>query len=84
VASAQLGMSLRVDSRPTLATIDCPTLVVVGVEDTLTPPTDARLLAAGIPGSRLVEIENAGHLPNLEAPSSFNVAIAELLASLPR
>ena len=73
----------RPDSRPTLPTITCPTLVVVGAEDTLTPPDLARVIADGITGSRLVEIPGAGHLANVEAPAAFNAALADWLATLP-
>ena len=44
----------RPDSRPGLAAITCPTLVLVGEGDEATPPELAREIAAGIPGSRLV------------------------------
>ncbi len=73
----------RPDSRPTLPTITCPALVVVGAEDTLTPPDLARVIADGIAGSRLVEIPGAGHLANVEAPAAFNTALADWLATLP-
>lgn len=69
VAAAQRGMALRKDSVPTLSRIQVPTLVMVGEHDQLTPPSEAKALQAGIPGSRLSIIPGAGHLPNLEAPA---------------
>jgi 3-oxoadipate enol-lactonase len=83
VAAAQRGMALRVDSVPTLATITCPTLVVVGDEDQLTPFPDAQRLASTVKGARLLRIPGAGHLANLEAPAAFNAALASFVASLP-
>jgi pimeloyl-ACP methyl ester carboxylesterase len=83
VAAAQRGMAKRPDSFPTLATITCPTLVVVGEEDTLTPPAEAEKLVAGIKGARLVKIPGAGHLPCIEAPEPFTAALVEFFGGLP-
>jgi pimeloyl-ACP methyl ester carboxylesterase len=60
-----------------------PTLVVVGEQDTLTPPTVAESLAARIRGAKLVRIEGAGHLSNLEKPDLFNAAVNSFLQGLP-
>ncbi len=59
-----------------------PTLVIVGRDDALTPPATAEKLTAGIPGARMVIIEKAGHLSNLEQPEGFNRAVREFLAVL--
>jgi pimeloyl-ACP methyl ester carboxylesterase len=83
VAAAQRGMARRPDSTPTLAAIACPTLVVVGEEDQLTPPAEAEKMAAGIRGAKLARIPGAGHLPNIESPEAFARALEELLAGLP-
>jgi pimeloyl-ACP methyl ester carboxylesterase len=72
-------MAARPDSTPQLAEIDVPTLIVVGAEDAITPPSEARAMHEAIPGSRLVELAGAGHLANLEAPDAFNAAIEEFL-----
>ncbi len=69
----------RVDSRPTLPTIDVPVLVLVGDEDRLTPPPDAEAMAAALPNARLTRIAGAGHLAPLERPDAV---AAELLAFL--
>ncbi len=82
VAAAQRGMALRPDSTPTLGTITCPTLVVVGAEDGLTPPAEAEKLAAGIRGARLARIAGAGHLSNLEQPAAFNKVLTGFVAGL--
>ncbi|HSN92345.1 MAG TPA: alpha/beta fold hydrolase [Anaeromyxobacteraceae bacterium] len=83
VAAAQRGMAKRPDSFPTLATIACPTLVVVGEEDGLTPPAESEKMAAAVKGARLVRIPAAGHLPNVENPEPFTQALAEFFGSLP-
>jgi pimeloyl-ACP methyl ester carboxylesterase len=83
VASAQRGMARRPDSTPTLAKITCPALILVGEEDTLTPPADSEKMAAGVKGAKLVPIPNAGHLPMIENPDAFNQALAEFIARLP-
>ena len=82
IVGALEAMMTRVDSTPTLATIDVPTLVVVGSEDVLTPPSEAEILHEGIHNSRLEVIEQAGHVSNLERPAAFNHVLSEYLASL--
>ena len=70
----------RSDSRPTLASIRCPTLVLCGREDAATPLAGSELMAAGIPGSRLVVIERCGHLSTMETPTEVNTALRAWLA----
>lgn len=65
----------RPDARPFLSTIRVPTLVLVGSEDVLTPPSAAQTLATGIAGAQLVTIPGAGHLANLEQPEAINAAL---------
>jgi pimeloyl-ACP methyl ester carboxylesterase len=84
VAAAQRGMARRPDSTPTLSTITCPTLVVVGDEDTLTPPPEAEKMVAGIKGARLARIPGAGHLPNIENPAAFDLALHGFVTGLPK
>ena len=79
LTSALLTLRDRVDSRPTLETIDVPTLVIVGEEDSLTPPQDAAELEEGIERARLVRIPNVGHLTPLEAPEEFSSALLSFL-----
>jgi 3-oxoadipate enol-lactonase len=83
VAGALRGMATRPDSLPLLPRVACPTLVVCGAEDTLTPPDEARLMAERIPGARLALLEGAGHLANLEQPAAFNDAVLDFLRALP-
>lgn len=68
----------RPDSRPGLAGIAVPTLVLVGEEDEITPPTEAQEIAGGIGApARLVTVPGCGHLSTLEAPDAVT---RELLA----
>ncbi len=83
VAWAQRAMAARPDSTETLAAVTVPTLVVVGEEDTLSPPADAELIAKTVPGAKLVTIPEAGHLSAMEAPTEFNAAVSDFLAGLP-
>jgi pimeloyl-ACP methyl ester carboxylesterase len=71
----------RPDSRPGLGAIRCPTTVVVGAGDELTPPDHAREIAGGIVGARLIEIADAGHLPPLETPQETAAVLVEALTS---
>lgn len=81
IVAAIQAMMGRPDSSPDLSRIACPTLVVVGQEDVLTPLGDAAAMQNQISRSRLVVLPEAGHLSNLEAPDGFALAIADFLAS---
>jgi 3-oxoadipate enol-lactonase len=65
------------DLRPGLAKIQTAPLFVCGGKDAALPGTKA--LQAGIPGSKLVEIPDAGHISNVENPAFFNRTIREFL-----
>lgn len=82
IAGALRAMAARPDSRPTLETINVPVLVVVGSEDSLTPPEDAEAMADAIAGARLEVIEGAGHLSNLERRQAFTAALLRFLDDL--
>lgn len=68
------------DQRDRARDIRVPTLILCGTEDRVTPPQLSNELADLIPGSRLMLIENAGHLGNLEQPDDFNRAIEQFVA----
>jgi len=70
----------RMDSRPLLAAIRCPTLVLVGEQDELTPPFLSEEMAAGIPGAKLVTVPHCGHLSTLEQPDAVNAALVEWMS----
>ena len=65
-----------------LAAIDFPVLIIVGSEDKLTPVAESEAMRDGIPHARLVVIEGAGHLSNMERPEQFNAALIEFIQSL--
>lgn len=80
VTAALRAMAERGDSTPLLPRIEVPTLVVVGREDTITPPSDAERMRDAIPGADLALIDDAAHLSNLEKPEEFNEAARTFLA----
>ncbi|HYX67647.1 MAG TPA: alpha/beta fold hydrolase [Terriglobales bacterium] len=84
IAAVQQGMAARPDSIPTLPTINVPTLVLVGEEDTLTPRADAEAIAKGIAGSQLKLIPRAGHFAPLEQPEETANTLLAFLDALPR
>jgi pimeloyl-ACP methyl ester carboxylesterase len=73
------AMAARPDTHPVLATLECPSLVVVGSEDHLTPPACAREMAAALRDVELVEVPAAGHLVVLERPEPVNAALERLV-----
>lgn len=76
----QTAIMGRPDSRPGLAAIRCPTLVIVGDGDLLTPPERAEEIASGIPDARLAVIRDSGHLSTLEQPAAVTKAMVEFLS----
>jgi pimeloyl-ACP methyl ester carboxylesterase len=79
----QTAIMGRVDSRPSLAAIRCPTLVVVGADDILTPPDRAAEIAAAIPEARQVTVPDCGHLSTLEQPDAVTRALVDFWSSQP-
>jgi pimeloyl-ACP methyl ester carboxylesterase len=77
----QKAIISRPDARPFLAIIHCPTLVLVGEHDEVTPPHLAKEIASGIAGARLVAIPDCGHLSTLERPDAVNAALADWLSA---
>ncbi len=73
------AMATRPDATPFLSRITCPTLIVVGTDDQLTPPAAAHSMAAAIPGAELVEVPDAAHLVSLEQPAIVNPIIERFL-----
>jgi pimeloyl-ACP methyl ester carboxylesterase len=71
----------RPDARPQLAGIRCPTLVLVGDGDVLTPPDLAAEIANGIAGATLVTVKDCGHLATLERPDEVNAALSRWLTA---
>lgn len=76
----QAAIMTRPDSRLSLGRISCPTLVLCGREDALTPHDRAEEMAEMIAGARLRVIERCGHLSTLERPDEVNACLREWLA----
>ena len=79
IAGAITALMTRPDSTPLLASIHCPTLIIVGDEDAITPAAMSEAMHKRIATSQLVTIPKAGHMTNLEAADSFNVALGAFL-----
>jgi len=75
----QKAIMARMDSRPLLTFIRCPTLVLVGDGDELTPPELSKEICSGVSGAQLVVVPNCGHLSTIEKPDAVNAALAEWL-----
>ncbi|MBV8444948.1 MAG: alpha/beta fold hydrolase [Candidatus Dormibacteraeota bacterium] len=82
VAFCLRAMAARPDSTELLAAMDAPALVIVGGQDALIPPDDTRELAQHLPRAQLLELQQCGHLPNVEDAPAFNAAVAEFLTGL--
>lgn len=70
----------RPDSRESIAAIACPTLVLCGEHDQLTPVARHEEIAASIEGATLVKVPACGHLSTIEKPREVNRALAAWLA----
>ena len=75
----QRAIAGRPDSRPALPQIGCPTLILVGDGDQLTPPELSGEMNVLIPGSRLVVVPDSGHLSTLERPEAVTKALVNWL-----
>jgi pimeloyl-ACP methyl ester carboxylesterase len=72
----------RPDLRPHLPSLACPLLLITGETDGVTPPEHAREIAAAVPGAQLHLIDDAGHLPTLEAPQRVSQLMLQWLEAL--
>jgi pimeloyl-ACP methyl ester carboxylesterase len=75
----QKAIISRPDFRPALPHIKCPTLVLCGRQDQLTPVTDSESIAAAIPGAKLFVVEECGHMSTMERPEIVNRKLREWL-----
>src|SRR5262245_6795087 len=69
----------RPDRSGELGAIACPTLVVCGTDDQITPAAEMKQIAAAIAGAHFVPIAGAGHLSHIEAPGAFLQAVTSFL-----
>jgi pimeloyl-ACP methyl ester carboxylesterase len=82
VAQVQRGMAERPDSLPTLKTINVPTLIMTGDEDTLTGPAEAELMRQNIPASEMKIIPRAGHYSPWEQPAQVGTLLRQFFDSV--
>ncbi len=82
IARALEALRDRPDSTPMLHRLRMPAHVIVGAEDTLTPPAEAATLAAGIHGATLDVLPGAGHLSALETPAAFCRSVTSFLGRI--
>ena len=79
VAAALYAMAARGGYTDMLSSIFCPTLIVVGEHDSITPPADAELMRSRILVSELCVVKNAGHMTPVEQPREFAAALNEFV-----
>jgi pimeloyl-ACP methyl ester carboxylesterase len=79
LADGLQAMMDRPDSAAVLDRVVVPTTIIVGDEDTVTPPSDAEFMHRRVLGSTLVTLPGTGHMANLEAPDAFNAAVRAFL-----
>ncbi|KAK0341391.1 hypothetical protein LTR94_026553, partial [Friedmanniomyces endolithicus] len=77
----QTAILNRPDARPFLSEIHVPTLIAVGDEDRITPPSVALEMQQAIPGSKLHVFERCGHLPALEQPEETSALLRGWIAN---
>ncbi len=75
----QNAIIARPEYRPMLPSIACPTLVLCGRQDKLTPLHNSEEMAQAIPGAKLVVVEECGHMSTLERPDAVNTAMRQWL-----
>ncbi|GAB5387297.1 MAG: alpha/beta hydrolase [Alphaproteobacteria bacterium] len=80
----QRAIMSRIDSRPSLSSIKCPTLIVSGEQDQLTPPDLQTEMSGLINGAEHVVLKDCGHLPPLEQPERLAVLFSNFLKTILR
>ena len=75
-------MADRRDSTDLLASIRQPALIIAGAQDALIPMEESSRMQAGLPGSRLEVIAEAGHMVNLEQPDRFREVLERFLKEI--
>jgi 3-oxoadipate enol-lactonase len=82
ICGALLALVSRTDTTEALARIKVPTLIMVGEQDTLTPPSASKEMHDRIPNSESHIVQNAAHMSNLEQPDEFNKHLMTFLSRL--
>jgi pimeloyl-ACP methyl ester carboxylesterase len=70
-----------IDILPSLAAVNCPSLVIAGQYDFICGPAWNQPIAAAIPAARFVEIADAGHVPQYEQPDAVRAVLLDWLAA---
>src|SRR5690606_17033890 len=83
IAASSRGMAQRPDRTAWLKNVKMPTLIITGSADRVMELSTSTTMHEAIEGSRLVVIEEAGHLSNVDAPAEFNAAVREFLQRIP-
>ena len=83
IQAALYALGARPDMTEAMRQSQLPTLLVVGAEDVITPPSCLEAAEGIIPKAKLLEVPLAGHLVPLEQPDVFNRAVLEFLRELP-
>lgn len=83
IQAALSALAARPDMTEAMRQAQLPTLLVVGAEDVITPPSCLEAAEGIIPNAKLLEVPLAGHLVPLEQPDVFNRAVLEFLRELP-
>ncbi len=82
MVSDLMAMADRPDATDMLATITCPTLIIVGQDDVATSPSESQFMADRIPHAHVEMIPDAGHLSNMEQPEAFTDIVKSFLKKL--
>ncbi|MFI5251086.1 MAG: alpha/beta fold hydrolase [Bacteroidota bacterium] len=82
IAGASLAMASRTDTTSSLGRISVPAMIMVGENDTLTPPHSAMQMKEKMPNAEMYIIPNAAHVSNLENPKDFNNRLLTFLQKL--
>lgn len=81
ISGALLAMAARTETTEGLSKINVPTLIMVGENDEVTPPSAAKVMQNKIQNSKLCIIDKAAHMSNLENPQVFNEQLANFVIS---
>jgi pimeloyl-ACP methyl ester carboxylesterase len=76
--------AIRSNLAEEIGLIQCPTLLIWGLQDTITPPFVGEEFHKLLPQSELVMVDKCGHAPMMERPAEFNTAMEHWLARLPK
>ncbi len=82
IVGTLMALAGRSDTTPALGRMCMPALILTGVEDKITPPTEAQAMASALPNAQLHLIPQASHLSNLENPTYFNERLINFLNNL--